>query len=604
MIIVPNLLKFLTKFDSILGWRESSNHIIDGDFSISSNIFPIQKFNTSVFITEGQDPQFNLMILYGKTAEMFDELKFNIIKNQMNFEGELITPFKEYSNVRFNGFLTEVDQTGSYKASGKVFKDLRPHDFTGDVTLYKNLPTQADFTIKDSRGSDTSVSYNLLFDDLKRSIKTMVKKDNDFISFESELYIQSLLDWAYNVKIQSSKAELNELKLSTTLTPLSKTQFESSFEMSTPWSNHYIDKVNVSSLLKLNNNDGDFKLYYEISKLAGVGGCSWKWIQKLLRQDYQLKIFTEQKDENKHFATEISYTNSSKAPTDMKFAINVNSLWSLTSKGKISSSLEKSILDHSFKSFSISTARFDIRNSKDMMLTYDLMVPEPIKGVHKINAHYKGNNFPPKIEEGNSMDFHVGYNNEAVLADMITKGSLKSFSDITNKLIFEWGERSQPNKIDSDFVVQRVDEKTDYSWELSTPFYSDEKSLNIKANYFTQDVFRIVHATLHSPESRQITVGDVAFADLTNMKGSVNCSLPAFNLTWFDVNFDLDTTEKESVKFIKATWPDNYALLDSKSTFTNQPDHKAWKGTIMTELPLHTKSSIQIAYGLEVAELI
>lgn len=299
-----------------------------------SNIFPLQKFNTSVFITEGQDPEFNINILYGKTADLFDELKFSIVKNQMNFEGELITPFKEYSNVRFNGFLTETGQSGNYRASGKVFKDLLPHNFEGEVTLYKNLPTQAEITIKDSKGIDTSLTYNLLFEDLKRSIKTTVKKDDDFISFESELYIQSLLDWAYNVKIQSSKVEFNELKLSTTLTPLSKTQFESSFEMITPWSEHFIDKVNVSSLLKLNNNDGDFKLYYEISKLAGAGGCSWKWIQKLLRQEYQLKVFTEQKGNNKHFATEISYSNSSKTPTDMKFAMNVNSIWALTSKGE------------------------------------------------------------------------------------------------------------------------------------------------------------------------------------------------------------------------------------------------------------------------------
>lgn len=299
-----------------------------------SNIFPLQKFNTSVFITEGQDPEFNINILYGKTADLFDELKFSIIKNQMNFEGELITPFKEYSNVRFNGFLTETGQSGNYRASGKVFKDLLPHNFEGEVTLYKNLPTQAEITIKDSKGIDTSLTYNLLFEDLKRSIKTTVKKDDDFISFESELYIQSLLDWAYNVKIQSSKVEFNELKLSTTLTPLSKTQFESSFEMITPWSEHFIDKVNVSSLLKLNNNDGDFKLYYEISKLAGAGGCSWKWIQKLLRQEYQLKVFTEQKGNNKHFATEILYSNSSKTPTDMKFAMNVNSIWALTSKGE------------------------------------------------------------------------------------------------------------------------------------------------------------------------------------------------------------------------------------------------------------------------------
>lgn len=540
----------------------------------------MQKFNSSVFITEGQDPQFNIKILYGKSADLLDELKFSIAKKDLNFEGELITPFKEYSHLRFNGFLTEGDQTGAYKAKGNVFKNLLPHSFEGSVTLYKNVPTQAELVIKDPKGSDAHLTYNLNFEDMKRSIKTVISKDNDFISFESELYIQNLLDWAYNVKIQTSKSELNELMLSTTLTPLSKTQFESSFEMITPWSASFIDKVNVSSILKLTGSDGDFRLNYEISKLAGAGGCYWKWLQRPQKQDYQLKIFTEKKDKSKHFSTEISLTNSSKAPSDFGFMIDINELWVLTSK-----------------------AKFDVRDTKDMSMTYDLSVPGPIKSDHKLIAHYKGNNFPPKIESGASMDIGVGYNTDGYLVDFKKSGLMKSLSEITDKLVLEWGEKTKPNKIDSDFVLQKTDEKSDCNWELTTPYYPDEKTLNVKANFYTQDIFKIVHATIHSPESRQVTTGDVAFSDLTNMKGSVNCSLPIFNLTWFDVNFDLDTQNEESGKFIKATWPDNYAVLDSKSTFVNLKNHKEWKGTIKTELPLHTKHNIQIIYGLEVRHL-
>lgn len=235
------------------------------------------------------------------------------------------------------------EQPGTYKAKGNVFKDLLPHNFEGDVTLYKNLPIQAELIIKDTKGKDTTLKYSLNFGEMKRSIKTRVSKDNDFISFESELYIQDLLDWAYNVKIQSSKIELNELMLSTTLTPLSKTQFESSFEMITPWSTLFIDKVNVSSQLKLNDIDGDFRLYYEISKLAGAGGCSWKWLQKELKQEYHLKIFNAKKDKSRNFSTEITFTNSSKTPTDFAFIMDIDSLWTLTSKGN-----QKSILIETF----------------------------------------------------------------------------------------------------------------------------------------------------------------------------------------------------------------------------------------------------------------
>lgn len=558
-------------------WRKNKNHIIDGDFSIASNIFPIQRFNSSVFITENQDPQFKIQILYGKSAELLEELKFIIAKSDLKFDGELITPFKDYSNVRFSGVLEARDQPGTYKARGNVFMNMLPHFFEGDVTMLKSIPTQAELIIKDSKGSDASLIYNLNFEDMKRSIKTTVSKDNDFISFESELYIQNLLDWAYNVKIQSSKEELNELMLSTTLTPLTKSRFETSFEMITPWSTHYVDKVNVSSIFNLNGNDGDLKLQYEISSLAGSGGCSWKWIQKTLKQDYQLKIFRENKDKSKHFSTEITLTNSSKTPTDFGFLVDINSLWILTSK-----------------------ARFDIRNTEDMSLSYELDVPGPVKSNHKLIAYYKGTSFPPRIDTKELVDFHFFYDNEAVVAKLTTMGSIKNFGELSNRVALEWGKKTETKKLLSNFTTQKVAEKIDCIWELSTPYYVDEKTLDLKANYFTQDIFKIVHATIHSPESRQITVGDIAFSDLTNMKGSMNCSLPIFNLTWFDVNFDFDTQNEENGKFIKATWPENHALLDSKSTFVNQKNHKEWKGTIKTELPLHTKHNIQIIYGLEV----
>lgn len=567
----------ILQFDSILGWRQDNKHIIDGDFAISSNIFPIEKFNTSVFITEGEDPEFNINILYGKASETPNEMKFNIHRKDSTFKGELMTPFKEYANVQFSGSLAELGQSGTFKARGNVFKNLLPHSFEGDVTFHKSLPVQAELTFKDAKQGDATLTYNLKFEDMKRSISTKIAKNNDFISFESELYIQHLTDWAYNIKIQSSKPELNELMLSTTLTPFSKNQFESSFEMITPWQDYFIDNVNVSSNLKLNGNDGDFKMDYQISKLAGSGGCSWKYLEKPLRQDYQLKVFTEKKDKSKHFSTEIAYTNTTKAPTDVKFIVDVNSIWLLSSK-----------------------AKFDIKNPKDMSLTYDLSLPEPVKSNHKLAANYKGHDFPPRIENGAFSDFRFGYESEALAADLKASGAIRTSTDIYNKMSLEWGPKLKPSKLDSDFKLQKVDEKTECSWDLSTPYYADEKTLNLKANYQTQDIFKIIHATVHSPESRQITLGDVAFTDLTNMKGSVNCSLPIFNLTWFDVNFDFDEQNEESVKFIKATWPDNSALLDSKSKFVNTKQHKEWTGTIKTELPLHTKHNVQIVYGLEV----
>lgn len=567
-----------SRFDLDLAWRENANHVIDGDFAISSNIFPIQKFNTSVFISEGQEPAFKIQILFGPTLEEMKELKFNIAKTNSKFSGEIVTPFEEYSNLRFDGIIVEQETPGNFKARGKIFKNLAAHDFDGEVTLYKNLPTKALLNFRNSEVADTTLDYSLKFEDLKRSIKAVINKDQQFLSFESELYIADLLDWAYNVKVKSSQDDLKELMLSTTLTPLSKTQFESSFEMITPWPKHYIDKVNVSTVLRTSATDGDFKILYEISNFGGSGGCSWKWLQKVLKQDYQVKVFTTKKDKTTLFSSEIGYSNSTRTPANLNFDVNVNSLWMLSSK-----------------------ATFDIRNVKDMSFDYELSIPEPIKNKHKFVGHYKASSFPLKFEPGLTADIHVGYSNAEATSDVKATGSMKNFKDISNSIVLEWGQKSSTSSVNSYFKLQEQDAKVNCDWELKTPYYPDENTVNLNANYQVQDAFKIVHATLNSPASRLITVGDVAFADLTNMKGFINCTMPVFNVSWFDVNFDLDSQDGVTGKFIKASWPENHALLDSKSSFIQQQGQKEWKGTIKTEVPLHTKHNVQIIYGLEVS---
>jgi hypothetical protein len=310
------------RFDADLIYRLDPRHVIDGHLAIASNIFPIERFNTSVFIAEGAKPKFDIQIRYSDELERSSDIKFVISREGNTFAGELVTPLREMSQVHFVGDLVEGRQAGVFKAKGKVFKDAAPFSFEGDVVMHKNFPSQADVVIN-TDGGDAVISYNLAFDEFKRSIKAKVSRNAEFVNFESELYVQDLLDWAYNVKIVSSREELNELMLSTMLSPHSKTQYEASFEMTSPWADHHIDRINISSIINLNNNYGDANLLYAISKHEGESKCAWKW----QKQEYLFKVDLDSKDTGKHFNTEVSYASQPKAPTDVLFVIDINSIW-------------------------------------------------------------------------------------------------------------------------------------------------------------------------------------------------------------------------------------------------------------------------------------
>lgn len=235
-----------------------------------------------------------------------------------------------------------------------------------------------------------------------------------------------------------------------------------------------------------------------------------------------------------------------------------------------------------------------------MSIIYDLSLPKPVESNHKIEARYKGNNFPPQLKEKSNTDWIITYSNQALNAKMKFKGAIDSYSNMTNKMNFEWGDSNEKNQIGSDFTVSKNNDATNYLWELETPSYKKEKTLVVNASYASQVDFKIIHAKVNYPESNEVTTGDVLFTDMQNTKGAINASIPIFNVSWFNFDFDFDSQDSETTKFIKATWPDNHALIDSKSTYLEAGKHKEWKGTIKAEIPLQSKHNIQVIYGLEV----
>lgn len=272
---------------------------------------------------------------------------------------------------------------------------------------------------------------------------------------------------------------------------------------------------------------------------------------------------------------------------------------------EVSQKISHPLIIFKFFSFRLNTkakiTSSDTKNTPDFSIIYELSLPKPVESVHKIEARYKGTHIIPKFVEKSNTDLFITYSNQAMSAKLKAKGVIESSKNVNNLINIQWGNGRENNVIGSDFKIETKESKTFYKWQLDTPTIQNEKTIIINANHHKQDIFTIVHADINYPESKEVVIADVAFADMQNAKGTVNSSFPMFNMSWFNVNFDFDSQNEEATKFIKATWPDNFALIDSKSNFVDTKNHKEWKGTIKAEIPLQTKHNIQIIYGLEVS---
>lgn len=172
-----------------------------------------------------------------------------------------------------------------------------------------------------------------------------------------------------------------------------------------------------------------------------------------------------------------------------------------------------------------------------MLLDLGLKLPAPINSDHKFSAKYKGN--VGKQNVGLKVEYDLKYINQKTLNVWESKGSFKNNTGALNSnLRFEWGPGSKTSILDGSASLKTVNARQEFSVNLITPMYLNKKTMQLAGTYEKADIYHIVRSTLKVPQDRQITVADVAFSDLANMKGMLNCSLPFLNVSWLNADFD------------------------------------------------------------------
>jgi hypothetical protein len=563
-------------------WAEVDEKSLDASILVQNDILPIRVLNTSLEMNKSRNPKLQLYVFFLDSNDFSDEMKVLVQKQGLTFNGEISIPLEEYRNVTFSGTLTEQTRPGAYKVNGHVVRTSMECDFEGTAFFLRNLPINVDLVFKSN--PEAQFTYKLTKNDYTTSIKAKLTQNEEFMDFHVESFVKNKLDWGYNVKTSSSKPQKADMKLSVHTSPISKNSYESGFEMTSPWEWIALDHVNLSSIILLTQNNGDVNLTYQLWKYTGNSSFVWKWI---LFEDmhYQIFTYTNTSLSEKTFKSGLKYLKNLKNLL-IEGETDINSLWQLSAFGN-----------------------FNIDLWKSLAFEGGAKLPAPLDSSHKLigkifaefNPKYTIADLPKMIRDKADVSWEVTYKNENEQNILAAKGSYKNDTNVKGLLRLDWGADSDPSVLEGVLGLSREGKKQDLTLDIRTPLYTEEKTIALSGNYDHEHIYHIVKANLNIPESKQLATTEVAYSDLSNMKGKANFSMPMLNLTWIHVDFDFETPENENVKYIKASWPNNQAVLDSKSTLVTKGATTDWQGTIKADIPFQTNHQAHVIYGLSVS---
>lgn len=215
--------------------------------------------------------------------------------------------------------------------------------------------------------------------------------------------------------------------------------------------------------------------------------------------------------------------------------------------------------------------------------------------MHELAASMNGN--IPFLETVRTFNFETSYETEESRKRYAWHTEFNRVNDLRTLLRFEWGPDVRSERIQSNFDIFKNGEKHEISAKLRGPWYIED-AFHALAVYSNDENLFLVNGNVSIPASRKVAEANVAFINLSNMKGDVNCTTPFLNVTWLHGQLEFIESPMESIRYLKATWPESSAILDAKTTYKSHNLDRDQQGTIKIEIPLQTRHYAEVKYGL------
>ncbi|XP_049547862.1 uncharacterized protein LOC125959115 [Anopheles darlingi] len=557
-------------------WSFAAPHFITGTGRYHSNFLPISKLNTEFEFTRSPIPKAMVNVRLSKRNSSEEcKISARAERHREMFTIKLNVPIEGYNNLSIDGRLLHI-KGSEYNISGLLHSNDQVLQFDGNAVIIEDIPYRADVKLQ-SLGpivSDGKIHYSCTQQSMVTAFALHVEKGNQMAKLDGSFKLLAMSDWFVKIAADSTVASLREVDLYLGITPETTDKALGKFNIRSPWVSYGIDQADVEMEFDVQPISGSVVARYGIREVAGNASCAWNWALKSNMQ-FALENRVVHNSVQRIFRTGVRYVSPDVANNhNITFGgdLNLNNIWVFSSNASV-----------------------DFFSIRDLSGVLKVQLPKPVGDLHTLAFEMRGN--LPFIEPVKSFNMKTSYETDESRKRYAYVSEYSYLGHLRSLVRFEWGPDPRQQRVQTNVNLIRVGEKRELEAILQGPWYMED-TFTAYGTYDFREALHIMSCNISIPASTKVASANVAFNNLSNMKGDVNCTTPFLNVTWVHGQLEFIETPLESIRYVKGTWPESSAVFDAKATYRQHNQDREQQGTIKMELPLKTRHYAEVKYGL------
>ncbi|XP_053663269.1 uncharacterized protein LOC128712401 [Anopheles marshallii] len=562
-------------------WSFAKPHYIKGVGKYQSNFLPVHLISTDFLITRSPLPKAYCNVKFHDKNGLTEEIRAKAERNREMFTIDLSVPMEDYKNLSIHGRL-QHRQGSEYAVSGQLYRNEYVFQLEGDATITEDIPYRAELVFQplSAEGSIGSIKYHCTKNSAITELNLELESGPKVAKLDGSFKLSAMSDWFMKVGLESSEPSLKNVDFNIGISPEANGKALGKFNLQSPWVNYGVDQTDIEMIFDVQPISGSVVARYSIRNVSGNASCLWNWALKSNMQ-FALENRVLRNSVERYFRTGVRYVSPDVENNhNLTFGgdLNLNNVWVFSANASV-----------------------DFISIRDLSAVMKVQLPKPVGDVHTLA--YVMNGDLPFIEPVKTFNMETSYETDESRKRYAYHTEYSAFGDLRALVRFDWGPDVRKERIQSMLNMFRNGDSRELMARLRGPWHLED-AFSAHGTFNIVDLLYLFSGNISIPASTKVASANVAFTNLSNMKGDFNCTTPFLNVSWIHGQLEFIENPIESIRYLKGTWPESSAIFDAKATYRNNNNAREQQGTIKIEVPLQTRHFAEVKYGLAQRPLI